>query len=67
MQATLLEFTPGEPLMSRDNFASMSVDNLASGPIAPELGVVPTSMAAVAPGYLAHRVRFNEERARAHR
>jgi NADH dehydrogenase len=67
MQATLLEFAPGEPLMSRDNFASMSVDNLASGPIAPELGVVPTSMAAVAPGYLAHRVRFNEERARAHR
>ncbi len=67
MQAAVLEFAPGEPLMSRDNFDSMSVDNLASGPIAPELGVVPTPLAAVAPGYLAHRVRFNEERARAHR
>lgn len=67
MQAALLEFTPGGPLMSRDNFESMSVDNLASGPIAPELGVEPTTMAAVAPGYLAGRVRFNEERTRAHR
>ncbi len=67
MQAALLEVAPGPALMSRDNFDSMSVDNVASGPIAQELGVVPTPMAAVAPEYLAGRVRFNEERARAHR
>ena len=67
MQAALLEAVPGPSLMSRDNFHSMSVDNVASGPIAQELGVVPTPMSAVAPEYLAGRVRFNEERARAHR
>ena len=67
MQATMLEFAPGPTLMSRDNFASLGKDNVASGPIAPELRVVPTPMAAVAPGYLARRVRYNEERTRAHR
>ncbi len=67
MQAAALELAPGPALMSRDNFQSLSVDNVASGPIAPELGVVPTPLAAVAPDYLSRRVRYNEERMRAHR
>jgi len=67
LQAGVLGALPGPTLMSKDNFDSMSVDNVATGPIAPELGVVPTPMAAVAPQYLARRGRFNEERARAHR
>lgn len=52
LQAWLLEHLPGEPLMSRDNLDSMQVDNVAHGPIAPELGIVPTALEAVAPYYL---------------
>ena len=41
LQALLLEWAPGEPLMSRDNLASMQVDNILSGqcPGLPELGL----------------------------
>jgi len=52
LQAAVLECLPGEPLLSRDNLASLSVDSVASGPIAPELGLVPTPLEAVAPKYL---------------
>ncbi len=55
LQAAALEFAPGPTLMSRDNFNSLSIDNVASGPIAPELGIKPSSLAAIAPGYLAPR------------
>jgi uncharacterized protein YbjT (DUF2867 family) len=54
LQAGMMELAP-RPLMSRDNLASMSVDNIATvatQPIAPELGVTPTALEAVAPGYL---------------
>lgn len=53
LQALALEFMPGGPLMSRDNLDSMKQDNIASAPIAPELGIVPTPLEAVAPQYLA--------------
>lgn len=66
LQAGILGAMPN-PMMSMDNFDSMSVDNVASGPIAPELGIVPTPLAAVAPEYLPQRVRYNEERAQARR
>lgn len=52
MQAMVLEHLPGEPLMTRDNLDSMSVDNVAMAPIAPELGIVPTPLEAIAPYYL---------------
>jgi NADH dehydrogenase len=52
LQAWLLEHLPGETLMSRDNLDSMRVNNVAHGPIAPELGIVPTALEAVAPYYL---------------
>jgi NADH dehydrogenase len=52
IQAGLLEHAPGGPLMSRDNLDSMSVDNVAHGPIAAELDIQPTSLEAVAPYYL---------------
>ena len=56
LQALALEFMPGGPLMSRDNLDSMKQDNVASGPIAPELGITLTPLEAVAPLYLArHR------------
>lgn len=55
LQATLLEFMPGPTLMSRDNFASLKVDNVLVNLQAagfPALGITPSSLSAVAPGYL---------------
>jgi len=52
LQAGMLAMLPGTPLMSPDNLDSLRVDNVASEPMAPELGVVPASMDAVVPGYL---------------
>ncbi len=54
MQATVMEWMPGEPMMSRDNLASLRVDNVASGalPGLSQLGVVPASLSAIAPSYL---------------
>jgi NADH dehydrogenase len=55
LQAMLMEWLPGEPLMTRDNLDSMQVPNVAhfGMPGLADLGIRPTSLAAVAPGYLA--------------
>jgi NADH dehydrogenase len=53
LQAAMLACLPGEPLMTPDNLDSLTVDNVAHAPMAPELGVVPSAMEAVVPGYLA--------------
>jgi NADH dehydrogenase len=57
LQAWAMEMLPGEPLMSRDNLASMKVDNVASGqwPGLHALGIAPASASGVAPTYLGHR------------
>ena len=57
LQALAMEMLPGEPLMSRDNLASMKVDNVASGqwPGLTALGIAPASACGVAPSYLGHR------------
>lgn len=57
LQALMMELAPGEPLMSRDNLAAMSVDNVASGqcPGLSALGIVPARVEAVAPSYLGNR------------
>lgn len=54
MQAAMLGLLPGEPLMSVDNLDSMRVPNVASGrlPGLERLGITPTALEAVAPGYL---------------
>lgn len=54
-QAVMMELAPGEPLMSRDNLASMQVPNVTGGvlPDLAALGIAPQSIAAVVPGYLA--------------
>jgi uncharacterized protein YbjT (DUF2867 family) len=54
LQAWALELLPGTPLMSRDNLASMQLANVASGtlPGLPSLGIVPTALSAIVPGYL---------------
>jgi uncharacterized protein YbjT (DUF2867 family) len=53
-QALMMEMLPGEPLMSRDNLASMQVANVAGGllPGLETLGITPQSIAAVVPSYL---------------
>jgi NADH dehydrogenase len=57
LQAMAMELLPGEPLMSRDNLASMSVPNVAGGtlPGLAALGIAPTPLEAVAPAWLAER------------
>jgi NADH dehydrogenase len=54
LQALAMEALPGEPLMSRDNLASMQVPNVASGtlPGLQSLGIEPSSLRAIGPGYL---------------
>jgi uncharacterized protein YbjT (DUF2867 family) len=73
LQAWLLEFTPGAPLMSRDNVDSMKLPNIAPADwqIAPELGIKRlTPLEQEAPVYLAllnSRSQYNRFRARARR
>lgn len=57
LQAMMMELAPGEPLMSRDNLAAMSVDNVASGqwPGLSSLGITPASVHTIAPTYLGTR------------
>ncbi len=54
LQALVMEWLPGEPLMSRDNVDSMAVPNVASGrlPNLAALGITASALEAVAPGYL---------------
>lgn len=71
LQAAAMELMPGEPLMSRDNVDSMRVPNVASGaPGLEALGIVPATLEAIAPGYLAPGqgiARFDALRSRARR
>ncbi len=54
LQARLMAWLPGPPLMSLDNLDSMRVDNVASGklPGLQALGITPTSLGAIGPTYL---------------
>ncbi|MFN3984895.1 MAG: complex I NDUFA9 subunit family protein [Rhodocyclaceae bacterium] len=68
LQARLMELAP-QPLMSRDNVRSMQVDNVTAGPPLP-MGLTPTTLEAVAPGYIANatlRARYYTMRGRSHR
>jgi uncharacterized protein YbjT (DUF2867 family) len=72
LQALAMEMAPGEPLMSRDNLASMKADNIATGqlPGLSDLGISAASAAGVAPSYLGHRgprSKLNSWRSRAGR
>ncbi|HEY1129825.1 MAG TPA: complex I NDUFA9 subunit family protein [Roseateles sp.] len=54
LQALAMECLPGEPLLSRDNLASLSVPNVPGGqlPGLAELGIQASSLEAVLPTYL---------------
>ncbi len=59
LQAAMLEFAPGPTLMSRDNFDSMRVPNVATGryPGLADLGIVAAPVEQEASHYLAHKSR----------
>lgn len=44
LQAAFFERLPGEPIITRDNLDSMRVDNVMTGPLAPELGLTPNGL-----------------------
>lgn len=70
LQALFLELAPGGPIMSRDNLDSMKTDNVAHGPIDPELGIVPEPLEAIALQYLGETgasSHFDQYRVRAKR
>jgi NADH dehydrogenase len=69
LQAAMMEWLPGEPLMSRDNGDSMKVPNVAGGvlPGLASLGITAAPVETVAAGYLGHTSgpgRFERWRAR---
>jgi len=65
IQASILELLPGK-LMTRDNLASMTLDNVCECPYPALLGGPPTALEAVVPAYLApasSRSRYSRLRA----
>jgi len=54
MQARVLEYVPGKPF-SRDNYWSLQKESVCTQNYLATLGITPTSIAAVVPGYLAQR------------
>lgn len=57
LQALAMEMLPGQPLLSRDNLASLRVPNVATGtlPGLDALGITASALEAVAPRYLGQR------------
>ena len=56
LQALMLDFVPGKPL-SLDNFRSLELDSVCSEDGLARLGIAPTPLPAVVPGYLGSRRR----------
>jgi NADH dehydrogenase len=54
MQARMLEYVPGKPF-SRDNYWSLQKESVCQQNYLTTLGITPTSIDAVVPGYLAQR------------
>lgn len=52
LQAWMMEYWPGKKLMTRDNYFSLNVDNICTHGWPPGFDFQPTSLEAVAPGYL---------------
>jgi NADH dehydrogenase len=69
LQARMLGIMPGKPF-SMDNYYSLQTDSLCKNNALPALGITPTPIAAVVPGYLANRHtrgRYNQFRRTARR
>jgi NADH dehydrogenase len=67
--AMAMERMPGEPLMTRDNLDSMTVDNVSARPVDPDLGIVPASLRALGPSLYGsgEGARYDAWRAQARR
>ncbi len=52
LQALAMEMLPGQPLLSRDNLDSMRIDNIATGPMSPDLELSPQTLETIAAEYL---------------
>jgi uncharacterized protein YbjT (DUF2867 family) len=68
LQALMMEWLPGEPLMSRDNLESLKTPNVAQPGVLglQDFGITPTALEAVAPLYLkrqSQRTRLDAYRA----
>ncbi|HCA27940.1 MAG TPA: complex I NDUFA9 subunit family protein [Betaproteobacteria bacterium] len=55
LQAWMMEWLPS-PLMTRDNYLSMNVDNVCDGPFPAVFGLTPAAVETEAPAYLAATV-----------
>lgn len=58
LQARVMEFLPGS-LLTRDNLASMQVDNVCDGAFPVRFGVIPATLESVAPDYLAPQAQHS--------
>jgi NADH dehydrogenase len=58
VQARMMEWMP-VPLLTRDNLASMQVDNVCDGAFPQRFGVTPAPLEAIAPEYLAPRAQHS--------
>ena len=66
LQASVLERLPGTP-MSQDNLLSMQRDSVCGGPFPAEFGIVPATVEALAPAWLApDAIKSRFDRIRAH-
>jgi NADH dehydrogenase len=68
LQALMMEWLPGEPLMSRDNLDSLKTPNVAQAGVwgLQDFGITPAALQAIAPGYLkrqSQRTRLDAYRA----
>jgi NADH dehydrogenase len=69
-QAWAMEYKPGKKLMTRDNYYSMSVDNVCQGGWPEVFDFQPAALEAIAPEYLradSPRARYDDYRGHAHR
>ncbi|MFM1989328.1 MAG: hypothetical protein RJA99_2285 [Pseudomonadota bacterium] len=66
MMAFLMEHAPGEPLMTRDNLDSMTLDNVSARPADPDLGIAPASLRAMGPTLYGPAVERRYDGWRAH-
>jgi len=57
VEAAIMEHMPGNPLLSRDNLDSMTLDNVLEHPMASELRLRPASLESVMTDVLAGRSR----------
>jgi NADH dehydrogenase len=68
IQAAIFDFVPGKPF-STDNYRSTLVDNVCGCNDLPSLGIAPTPVEAVVPGYLGdrrYRSRLRQYRSQRH-